>query len=137
MCLQDLLRKHMPNACIMTFGYNSDSNGKNALRSVKGPDYVAAKLLRLDRWVNAMLSQHLPKFNIVNRNDRCAITFIAHDMGGIVVKNVDLSIRIFSRGNTDGMDNYRPRLWRSETVAFVSMFNNAFRLVCTELFTYP
>ena len=79
-----------------------------ALRSVKGPDYVAAKLLRVDRWANAKLSRNLPKTDIVNRNDRCAITFIAHDMGGIVVRNVDPSIRIFSRGNTDGMDNYSP-----------------------------
>ena len=115
MWLQDLLPKHMPNARIMTYGYNSDIDGENALLSAKGLDYAAAKLLeglaekRLDRQVNAMLSQHLPKVNIVQCNDPCPITFIAHDLGGIVVKKVNTSVRIFSsRGNTDGMDNCRP-----------------------------
>ena len=95
MWLQDLLPKHMPNARIMTYGYNSDSDGENALLSTKGLDYAAAKLLeslaekRLDRQVNAMLPQHLPKIDIVQGNDRCPITFIAHDLGGIVVKKVN------------------------------------------------
>ena len=115
MWLQDLLPKHMPNARIMTYGYNSDSDGENALLSAKGLEYAAAKLLeglaekRLDKQVNAMLSQHLPKVNVVQCNDRCPITFIAHDLGGIVVKKVNTSVRIFSsRGNTDGMYNCRP-----------------------------
>ena len=104
----------MPNARIMTYGYNSDSDGENALLSTNGLDYAAAKLLeglaekRLDRQVNAMLSQHLPKIDIVQGNDRCPITFIAHDLGGIVVKKVNPSLPILSMGNTDGMNKYRP-----------------------------
>ena len=114
MWLQDLLPKHMPNARIMTFGYDGDSDGENALLSTKGPDYAAVKLLegltekRLDRQVNVILSQYLPKIDIVQYNDRCHITFIAHDLGGIVVKKVNPSVRISSRDNTDGMNNCRP-----------------------------
>ena len=65
MWLQDLLPKHMPNARIMTYDYNSDSNGENALLSAKGLDYAAVKLLeglakkRLDRQVSTILSQYL------------------------------------------------------------------------------
>ena len=114
MWLQDLLPKHMPNARIMTYDYNSDSDGENALLSTQGLDYAAANLLeglaemRLVRQVIATLSQRLPKTDSVQCNDRCPITFIAHDLGGIVVKKVNPSVRIFSRGNTDGMNNYRP-----------------------------
>ena len=122
MWLQDLLPKHMPNARIMTYGYNSDSDGENALLSTKGLNYAAAKLLeglaekRLDRQVNAMLSQYLPKIDSVQCNNRCPIIFIAHDLGGIVVKKVNLSVRMISRGNTDGMNNNRPCLWRQKIV---------------------
>ena len=114
MWLQELLPKHMPNARIMIYGYNSDSDGENALLSTKGLDYAAVKLLegltekRLDRQVNVMLSQYLPKIDTVQCSDRCPISFIAHDLGGIVVKKVNASVRIFSRGNTDEMNNCRP-----------------------------
>ena len=65
MWLQDLLPKHIPNARIMTYDYNSDSDGENALLSAKGLDYAAVKLLedlaekRLHRKVSTMLSQYL------------------------------------------------------------------------------
>ena len=63
MWLEDLLPKHLPNARIMIFGYNSESTGENALLSSKGLAYSAGKLLealnekRLDRKVDTILSR--------------------------------------------------------------------------------
>ena len=45
MWLQDLLPKHMPNARIMTFRYNSDSAGERNLLSTQGLIEAAAGLL--------------------------------------------------------------------------------------------
>lgn len=45
MWLKDLLPKHMPNARIMTFSYNSDSSGEHNLLSTQGLAHAAAKLL--------------------------------------------------------------------------------------------
>ena len=63
MWLQDLLPKHMPNARIMTFRYNSDSTGENNLLSPQGLAEAAADLLsrladaRQARQVDTVLSQ--------------------------------------------------------------------------------
>lgn len=58
MWLQDLLPKQMPNARIMTFGYDGDIAGESALLSAHGLSNAAAMLLtclasmRQDQWVN-------------------------------------------------------------------------------------
>ena len=63
MWLQDLLPKHMPNARIMVFYYNSGSAGEDALLSTQGLTYAATKLLealveeRSDWQVTVMLPQ--------------------------------------------------------------------------------
>ena len=60
MWLQDLLPKHMPNARIMTFGYDAS---ESALLSAHGLPNAAITLLsclasmRQDQWVNTMLFQ--------------------------------------------------------------------------------
>lgn len=95
MWLKDLLLPKLPNAHVMTFGYNADTSGSTSIGGVRDNARKLLELLKDEREDNVCLDSALPvvspfqEANSEQEGSQRPIVFLGHSLGGIIIKQVD------------------------------------------------
>ncbi|CCA76355.1 hypothetical protein PIIN_11895 [Serendipita indica DSM 11827] len=105
--LRDLLPADIPNARILVYGYDADTRSRECVSTqtiYQHADKFVKSLLR-QRSDNPRVSSVLPRVEMYLKLPQRPIIFIAHSLGGIVLKQALIVCHNQSRGSTSPLRN--------------------------------